>query len=110
MAITVTEDRLGEVHTHSRRINFDGAAPILLERRYSHGGKEFIPDEARAGWTHGEPIQQITVEGYVLKKDRTTGQNRAELRYETPASMNYGKPYGYDPAPDWLLELFDITN
>ena len=108
MSITIKEDRRGEVHTHSRRIEFEGAAPIYLERRYSHGGKEFIPDEALATWQHGEPITDIVVEGFVLKKDRTSGQQRATLRYATPANKSYGKSYGNDPAPDWVLELFDI--
>ena len=109
MSITIAKDSTEEVHKYTRRIEFDDAAPILLERRYSHGGKEFIPDEASAGWNHGEPIQDITVEGYVLKKDRTPGQQRAQLRYETPASSNYGKQWGWDPAPEWLLELFGIN-
>jgi hypothetical protein len=110
MSITITEDRRGEVHTHSRRLEFEGAAPVLLERRYSHGGKEFIPDQARASWKHGEPITEITVEGFVLKKDRTSGQNRATLRYVTPAYKGYGSKWAPDPAPDWVLELFDINN
>lgn len=100
-----TEDNHTEVHTHSRRIEFENAAPVLLERRYSHGGKEFLPDSAAAKWNHGESIDSITVYGAVLKKDRTTGQQRSSLNYLTPSAKAYGK-YDYPSAPEWLLELF----
>jgi hypothetical protein len=103
--ITITEDEPYTVHYHTRTIEFDGAAPVLLERRYSHGGKEFMPDRAFAKWSHGDAIDQINVSGYVLKKDRTSGQQRADLSYLTPANRLYEK-YGYPSAPEWLLELF----
>ena len=101
----ITEDKLIETHNYARHIDIEGVAPILLERRYSHGGKEFLPDCATAKWSHGEPIRRITLSGYVLKKDRTTGQQRTEMNYDTPASPSWGKSYG-DNAPQWLLDLF----
>jgi hypothetical protein len=105
MSLQVTEDELCTVHYHTRTIDFGNAAPILLDRRYSHGGKEFLPDRAFAKWTHGGAIDQIKVSGYVLKKDRTTGQQRATLDYITPAHHAWGTRFA-TPAPDWLLELF----
>jgi len=105
MSAQISGDELYTVHYHQRTIAFENVAPILLERRYSHGGKEFLPDRAFAKWQHGKPIAQINVSGYVLKKDRSTGQQRASLDYLTPANRLYEK-YDYPSAPEWLLELF----
>jgi hypothetical protein len=103
MSITVTDDQIIETHTYVRHIDIENAAPILLERRYSHGGKEFLPDCATAKWVHGEPIKSITLGGYVLKKDRTTGQQRATLSYITSAHPSWGRGH-YPEAPQWLLD------
>ena len=110
MSITVIDTELIEIHTYVRKIVFEGAAPVLLERNYSHGGKEFIPDTAHSKWNHGEPAKTITVSGGVLKKDRTIGEQRAQLTYITPANQWWGQRRSFtDPeAPAWLLELFDI--
>jgi hypothetical protein len=104
MKITPTEDSLAEVHTYTRRIRFDGAEATAITG-YSHRGKHFIPDFAIAKWEYGKPIHRIDVIGNVLKKDGTPGQNRAEVRYETPASISWNTPFGTN-APEWLIELF----
>lgn len=81
MSITVTGNVRDETRYYVRTIEFEGAAPILLERNYSHGGKEFLPTQAMAKWNHGDNIEVIRVLGDVLKKDRTTGQQVASRRH-----------------------------
>lgn len=105
MSVQITDDELYTVHYHTRTIEFEGAAPILLERRYSHGGQTFVPDRAFAKWQHGHPFDQIKVAGFVLKKDGTPSKNRADLSYLTPANRLYQK-FDHPSAPEWLLELF----
>ena len=105
--MNITENRLVETHYYQRSISIENVAPILLERQYSHGGKEFLPDIAHARWNHGEPIKHITLGGYVLKKDRTTGQSRAKMDYITPEHKMWARHSDYyTPAPEWLLDLF----
>lgn len=105
MQITNSETR--ETRYYVRDIEFDGVGPILLERRYSHGGKEFLPDFASATWNHGGDITRIQVSGHVLKKDRSIGQQRASIDYDTPHSRSWGTKWAVN-APDWALELFGI--
>lgn len=107
MSITVLEDSTVETRYYVRTIALENVAPILLERKYSHGGKEFLPDSASTKWGHDEGLTYIDLGGYVLKKDRTTGQQRAVTRYVTPASNSWDTRWGTN-APAWLLELFDI--
>lgn len=110
MSITVKEDRYSEVHQHHRTIEFEGAEPVLLERTYSHGGKYFLPMRASCGWDHGAAITQITVEGFLLKKDGTPSQQRTDLEYITPAHGYWDDTRGWHTkAPEWLLELFGIA-
>lgn len=110
MTITITGDETRETRYYVREIELDGVAPVLLERRYSHGGKEFLPDFAYARWDHGGGIKVIELHGYVLKKDRSTGQQRASLKYGTPNSLYWGRDSVYPDAPAWLLELFGIED
>lgn len=101
----ITKDKPHTTHVHKRTIEFEGAEPILLERRYSHGGKEFLPDGATAQWNHGEPIKRIVLEGGVLNKARTTGKLRTTVNYVTPDSKSWDSAYTIN-APQWLLDLF----
>lgn len=101
----VADDSTTEIRYYIRNIELQDVAPILLERNYSHGGKEFLPDSASARWNHGDPIKDISVGGYVLKRDRTTGQQRTTIDYVTPASIGWNTKWNTN-APEWLLELF----
>jgi hypothetical protein len=102
--MNITRDSAREVHTHSRSIAFEGHEPEEYNG-FSHNGKLWIPAQAYAEWQHGKPIQQITVQGNILKKDGTPGQSRGRQRYATPASRSWDTPFGTN-APEWLLELF----
>lgn len=108
----VLNDSTEETHYYVRHIELENAAPVLIAHRtYSHGGKEFLPDSAQARWSHGDAIREIIVSGYVLKKDRTTGQQRTDVRYLTPAHGDWqsNSRWRIDPdAPAWLLDLFGI--
>jgi hypothetical protein len=109
MSVTVTEDKTIETHTYVRHIDIENVGPVLVQRSYSHGGKEFLPDCATAKWAHGELIWKIILGGYVLKRDRTTGQQRTTVEYITPANKMWGKHSDYYiDAPAWLLGLFGI--
>lgn len=108
MSAIITSDSQTETRYYVRRVQFENVAPILLERNYSHGGKEFLPTTASARWEHGHDIKSIKVSGKVLKKDRTTGNQSADIDYCTPASHHWGKSTWQPQAPEWLLELFDI--
>lgn len=101
---TTTKDTHRESHTHTRSINFEGHEPEAYTG-YTHKGKQWIPSHAWAEWSHGQPIEQITVTGHILKKDGTPGAQRGDQRYATPASRTWDTKYGRK-APDWLLELF----
>ena len=109
MSITVTEDRLGEVHRHNRRIEFEGA-PAQPHLGYSHKGKQFIPVAAGTSWDHGKEPETITVQGPLLKKDGTPGETIVSTKYDTPFSYWWGdnRDWNNPDAPAWLLELFDI--
>ena len=102
--MNIIENKLTETHYHQRRIEFDGAEPEAYES-YTHKGKQWVPDTAHARWTHGRPIEQITLHGYILKKDGTPGVNRGEIRYATPDSRGWDSQWDSN-APQWLLELF----
>ena len=113
MSITIKEDRSGEVHKHNRRIEFDGAEPLVLGRgSYTHRGKQFIPVAARAAWDHGRPIEQIELSGPILKKNGKPGEYIASVTYKTPANRwwDRGETWTDPPAPAWLLELFGIED
>jgi hypothetical protein len=102
--MNITRDSPREVHTHSRSIDFEGREPEAYNG-YTHHGKLWIPTHAYAEWRHGQPIEQISVNGNILKKDGTPGQNRGTQRYCTPAHQSWDTKYGHN-APAWLLELF----
>lgn len=104
--MSITHDGSTETHWHARTIEFDGADPLVITG-YSHTGKTWVPDSAHARWDHGKAIERINVSGNILKKDGTPGQLRYSQALNTPAHINWGKPYG-KPAPAWLLELFGI--
>jgi len=109
MSANVTSDETVETRYYNRRIEFDNVGPVLLERNYSHGGKEMLPTIAKAKWSHGNPIEHITVVGPVLRKDRSAGQQLTELEYITPAHSRWGMGAAYYvEAPTWLLEAFQI--
>ena len=109
MSITIKADRRGEVHRHSRNIEFEGV-PAQPHSGYSHRGKQFIPVAAGAGWDHGKPIEKITVQGPLVKKDGTPGDTVVSTKYITPANRWWGQGQSYTgpDAPAWLLDLFDI--
>ena len=106
-APTVTDDTTHEVRYYQRTIELEGVEPILLEYRYSHGGKQFRPDKAYTQWGHGAPVTSITLHGPVLKADGTESKSRTSLKYVTPADYSWGKGWDIE-APAWLLDLFGI--
>lgn len=108
VSIRVSEDTTRETRYYDRTIEIEGAPPVLLERRYSHGGKTFQPDVAMAKWNHGEQIKSIRVAGYVLKKDGAPGVQRTDVSFCTPASTGWGKGDWRPDAPKWLLDLFGL--
>lgn len=100
----ITEDRLIETRYYQRSIQFECREPETYVS-HNHKGKQWVPDIAYARWNHGAPITRVTLGGYILKKDGTPGQNRANIRYETPASRSWNSQWGTD-APQWVLDLF----
>lgn len=105
------EDRTSEIRYYTRRVEFEGIEPILLERRYSHGGKRYLPDEAQCRWNHGSEVREIDVSGAVLKKDGTPGAFRTDVKYITPSHDRWGRgSIHYNEAPTWLLELLGISS
>lgn len=103
----ITERRTHEVRYYMRSVEFTGR-PSEEYVSYTNKGKSWIPDRASTRHNHGEPITDITVDGFLLKKDGTPSLNRVSNRYITPHHRSWGRSLRR-PAPAWLLELFNIA-
>jgi hypothetical protein len=99
----VTQNKLVEIHQYRRGVEFEGAAPEVYHGD-THRGKRWIPDYAYAQWNHGEPIEEISVRGAILKQDGTPGQHRGDITYYTPACAWWAR--SFRRAPQWVLDLF----